>query len=59
MELSQRASRSTGQADDTWRRGRGWALWKALATMAGLSSPDTERFQNKVLTHVLQDPGCH
>jgi aminoglycoside phosphotransferase (APT) family kinase protein len=42
--------------DDTWRRARGWALWKALATMAGLSSPDPERLQRGVLSHVLEDP---
>jgi aminoglycoside phosphotransferase (APT) family kinase protein len=41
---------------DTWRRARGWALWKALATMAGLSSPDPEGFQTRVLVHVLTDP---
>ncbi|TDB82481.1 aminoglycoside phosphotransferase family protein [Micromonospora sp. KC721] len=41
---------------DTWRRARGWALWKALATMAGLSSPDPEGFQTKVLVQVLADP---
>jgi aminoglycoside phosphotransferase (APT) family kinase protein len=27
--------RVTGLDDDTWRRARGWALWKALLTMAG------------------------
>jgi hypothetical protein len=27
--------RVTRLDDDTWRRGRGWALWKALLTMAG------------------------
>lgn len=41
--------------DSTWRRARGWALWKALATMAGLSSSDPEGFQAKVLLHVLED----
>ncbi|WP_188195503.1 aminoglycoside phosphotransferase family protein [Nonomuraea sp. SYSU D8015] len=46
---------AVGLSDDTWRRARGWALWKALATMAGLSSPDPEGFQNGVLVHVLED----
>jgi cytochrome P450/aminoglycoside phosphotransferase (APT) family kinase protein len=46
---------ATGLDDDTWRRARGWALWKALATMAGLSSPDPDRFQDTVLIHVLAD----
>lgn len=47
---------AAGLDADTWRRARGWALWKALATMAGLSSPDPEGFQARVLTHVLADP---
>ncbi|GAA4929202.1 aminoglycoside phosphotransferase (APT) family kinase protein [Nonomuraea thailandensis] len=38
------------------RRARGWALWKALATMAGLSSPGPEGFQRGVLGRVLEDP---
>jgi aminoglycoside phosphotransferase (APT) family kinase protein len=42
--------------DDTWRRARGWALWKALVTMAALSSPDPEGLQNRVLVQVLADP---
>ncbi len=47
--------RTVGLDEDTWRRARGWALWKALATMAGLSSPDPERLQDHVLVQVLQD----
>ncbi|MER7172965.1 aminoglycoside phosphotransferase family protein [Streptomyces mesophilus] len=47
---------AVGLDDDAWRRARGWALWKALATMGGLSSPDPERFQNQVLVKVLEDP---
>ncbi len=42
--------------DDVWRRARGWALWKALATMAGLSSPDPEGAQRRVLAEILADP---
>ncbi|MEJ3746456.1 aminoglycoside phosphotransferase family protein [Actinomycetes bacterium KLBMP 9797] len=41
---------------DTWRRARGWALWKALATMAGLSSPDPEGLQARALVQILADP---
>lgn len=41
--------------DDLWRRARGWALWKALATMAGLSSPDPDGFQARVLLRVLEE----
>ncbi|MFI9583462.1 aminoglycoside phosphotransferase family protein [Streptomyces sp. NPDC052236] len=47
---------TVGLPDDAWRRARGWALWKALATTAGLSSPDPEGFQGRVLVHVLEDP---
>ncbi|PRX96841.1 aminoglycoside phosphotransferase family protein [Allonocardiopsis opalescens] len=47
---------AAGLSDDTWRRARGWALWKALATMGGLSSPDPDGFQNRVLAEVLADP---
>ncbi|MEV0824808.1 aminoglycoside phosphotransferase family protein [Nonomuraea rubra] len=47
---------AAGLSGDAWRRARGWALWKALATMAGLSSPDPEGFQRRVLPRVLDDP---
>ncbi|PSK95999.1 aminoglycoside phosphotransferase (APT) family kinase protein [Murinocardiopsis flavida] len=47
---------AVGLPDDTWRRARGWALWKALATMGGLSSPDPEGTQRRVLGQVLDDP---
>ncbi|MEU6721248.1 aminoglycoside phosphotransferase family protein [Nonomuraea sp. NPDC046802] len=46
---------AAGLDDDTWRRARGWALWKALVSMAGLSSPDPEGFQSRVLLRVLHD----
>ncbi|WP_067797510.1 aminoglycoside phosphotransferase family protein [Actinomadura formosensis] len=48
-----------GLPGDTWRRARGWALWKALVTMAGLSSPASADFQNQVLARVLADPVAH
>ncbi|MEU4286345.1 aminoglycoside phosphotransferase family protein [Nocardiopsis dassonvillei] len=47
---------AVGLSADTWRRARGWALWKALVTMAELSSPDPEGLQRRVLLHVLADP---
>lgn len=35
------AFRSTLSLDeDTWARGRGWALWKALITAAGFTNPN-------------------
>ncbi|MGW0820850.1 aminoglycoside phosphotransferase family protein [Streptomyces sp. NPDC002845] len=46
---------AVGLPDDAWRRARGWALWKALVTTAGLSSPDPEGFQGRVLVEVLED----
>ncbi|XKK39448.1 phosphotransferase [Nocardiopsis sp. ARC36] len=47
---------AVGLPSDTWRRARCWALWKALVTMAGLSSPDQRGVQRRVLSHVLADP---
>jgi aminoglycoside phosphotransferase (APT) family kinase protein len=47
---------AVGLPDDAWRRARGWALWKALVSMAGLSSPDPEGTQARVLDQVLDDP---
>jgi len=41
--------------DDAWQRGRGWALWKALVVLAGLSSPDADDAQRGVLEAVLAD----
>jgi aminoglycoside phosphotransferase (APT) family kinase protein len=47
---------SVGLPEDAWLRARGWALWKALATMAGLSSPDPEGVQARALAQVFTDP---
>lgn len=47
---------AVGLPDDAWRRGRGWAMWKALICMAGLAAPDTEGVQARVLVRVLEDP---
>ncbi|MET8982429.1 aminoglycoside phosphotransferase family protein [Streptomyces sp. NPDC004539] len=44
---------AVGLPDDAWRRARGWALWKALVVLAGLSSPDPEGVQRRVLERVL------
>ncbi|WP_345751945.1 aminoglycoside phosphotransferase family protein [Microbacterium rhizophilus] len=47
---------AAGLDDATWRRARGWALWKALATLSGQSSPDAEGAQRRILAEVLADP---
>ncbi len=47
---------AAGLPDDTWHRARGWALWKALVTTAGLSGPDPEGRQRRVIGQVLDDP---
>ncbi|MCP3904863.1 MAG: aminoglycoside phosphotransferase family protein [Planctomycetes bacterium] len=41
---SREAFRAAMKVDDaTWARGRGWALWKALITLAGIVGPDPAR----------------
>lgn len=48
---------AAGLDDDTWRRGRAWALWKALAVIAWPdSSAEQIAAQEKVLAAVLADP---
>ena len=42
--------------NDTWRRARGWALWKALVTLAGRSSPDEGEVQRRALSEIIADP---
>ncbi|MFG3603327.1 aminoglycoside phosphotransferase family protein [Micromonospora chersina] len=42
-----------GLPDDAWRRARGWALWKALITLA---ADDRNEEQARTLTAVLADP---
>jgi len=52
------AFRSVMTADAAaWRRGRGWALWKALITLAGTieSSPKRAAEASKVIDEVLED----
>nr|WP_255769364.1 aminoglycoside phosphotransferase family protein [Maritalea mediterranea] len=41
--------------EDTWHRAKAWALWKALVTLAGLSSPDENGVQAKALAEVLNE----
>ncbi|NJQ02604.1 aminoglycoside phosphotransferase family protein [Streptomyces sp. PLAI1-29] len=47
---------AAGLPDDTWRRARGWALWKALITVAARPGPDPDDVQTRALTQVLADP---
>ena len=44
---------AVGLDDAAWDRGRGWALWKALVTLAGASSPDVGGVQAAALTEAL------
>ncbi|MFG2110096.1 phosphotransferase [Micromonospora chersina] len=44
---------SAGLPDDAWRRARGWALWKALITLA---ADDRNEEQWRTLAAVLTDP---
>lgn len=39
----------------TWRRARGWALWKALVTLAGTAGPGRDD-SRRVLDEVLRSP---
>jgi len=43
----------------TWARGRGWALWKALITLAGHlnANPGEAATARRVIDHVLADHG--
>lgn len=41
--------------DGTWHRGKAWALWKALASLTGLSAPDTNNVQARTLRAILDD----
>lgn len=46
---------AVGLDDATWARGRGWALWKALITIAEPGNPSAED-SRRVLANVLADP---
>jgi aminoglycoside phosphotransferase (APT) family kinase protein len=55
---SREAFRETVSVDDaTWARGRGWALWKALITLAGLPDENARaaRRSRRVIDEVLAD----
>ena len=55
---SREVFRAALRADDSaWARGRGWALWKALITVAGLGGADTSDAGRArlVLDEVLSD----
>ncbi|CDX55921.1 Aminoglycoside phosphotransferase [Mesorhizobium plurifarium] len=57
---SREAFRARVAVDDaTWARGRGWALWKALITVAGhdANQAEAER-QRSVIDEVLADHQC-
>ncbi|HEY1179390.1 MAG TPA: aminoglycoside phosphotransferase family protein [Phytomonospora sp.] len=47
---------AAGLDDDTWRRARGWALWKALIVMAFDADPAQRADADRVLAQVLADP---
>lgn len=47
---------AVGLSADTWRRARGWALWKELVTMPETSDLNSESMQSRVLAQVLADP---
>ena len=46
-----------GPDDATWARGRGWALWKALITLAEHigSNPSEAEIARRVIDEVLAD----
>jgi aminoglycoside phosphotransferase (APT) family kinase protein len=46
---------AAGLSDGCWDRARGWALWKALITMADPADPQY-RAQSRVLAELVQDP---
>ncbi|MES0882208.1 aminoglycoside phosphotransferase family protein [Roseibium sp. SCP14] len=41
--------------EDTWQRARGWALWKALVCLSGLSSPDVDGVQARALQQICDE----
>jgi aminoglycoside phosphotransferase (APT) family kinase protein len=45
---------AVGLDDDTWARARGWALWKALVTLANPADPDPA--QHEIVRQILRDP---
>jgi aminoglycoside phosphotransferase (APT) family kinase protein len=58
---SRAAFRRTLDVDDgTWARGRGWALWKSLITLAGdlERGPEAVALPRHVIAEVLADHAC-
>jgi aminoglycoside phosphotransferase (APT) family kinase protein len=54
---SRKAFRETLRIDgDTWARGRGWALWKALIVAAGLTRTNAAEWADpwRALSHILE-----
>lgn len=47
---------AVGLDDAAWRRARGWALWKALVTVAGRSGSDLDEGQLRVLNEIVNHP---
>ena len=41
--------------DGTWQRAKAWALWKALVSLSGLSSPDTNGVHARALIEILNE----
>lgn len=51
-DQSREAFRSALQLDpETWKRGKGWALWKALVTAAGFTDPNN--FESRQCLHII------
>ena len=44
-----------GVDEDTWQRAKAWALWKALACLSGISSPDTDGVQARALDEIMRE----
>lgn len=50
-----RFRRAVALPDDAWNRARGWALWKALITLAGSTAGADRSEAGRILTEVLTD----
>lgn len=48
---------SLGIDEDTWKRGRAWALWKALIIVSGFSNSNTKAiaFSNRIIAEIMSD----
>ncbi|WP_371169055.1 aminoglycoside phosphotransferase family protein [Aliiroseovarius sp. 2305UL8-7] len=53
---TRRIFKDSAKVDDgTWSRGRCWALWKALISLNGLSSPDLGGVHTRALNELLDE----